>query len=190
MFLLTKPGEADIRNFLSRQQREPLLYEHAGVMSDPPSGYTVDHNRIRLGIGPVVYQKAVEALRRWEMFNLGWLELCWPDAPIVTGTTVAVLAHVLGIWSLNACRIAMVVDEDRDVRRYGFAYATLSEHVERGQEAFTVELHSKDGSVWYDILAHSIPNHVLARVGYPYTRRLQKRFARDSMKAMLRAVNK
>ena len=101
MFLLTKPGEADIRNFLSRQQREPLLYEHAGVMSDPPSGYTVDHNRIRLGIGPVVYQKAVEALRRWEMFNLGWLELCWPDAPIVTGTTVAVLAHVLGIWSLS-----------------------------------------------------------------------------------------
>lgn len=190
MFLLTKPGEADIRNFLSLQQREPFLYEHTGVMSETaPRGYTVDHNRIRLGAGPDVYQSAVEALKRWEMFNLGWIELCWPDAPIVIGTTVAVLAHVLGIWSLNGCRIAVVVDEDRDVRRYGFAYATLSEHVERGQEAFTVELHSEDGSVWYDILAHSTPNHPLARIGYPYTRLLQKRFARDSMKAMLRAVS-
>ena len=34
-----------------------------------------------------------------------------------------------------------------------------------------------DDSVCYDILAFSRPNHWLVRLGYPITRRLQKRFA-------------
>ncbi|HLF85243.1 MAG TPA: DUF1990 family protein [Blastocatellia bacterium] len=42
-------------------------------------------------------------------------------------------------------------------------------------------------SVWYDILAYSRPNVLLAWVGYPITRLLQKRLARDSMRAMLRS---
>ncbi|MEK6323520.1 MAG: DUF1990 family protein [Acidobacteriota bacterium] len=85
----------------------------------------MDHNRIRLGTGPEVFKRAVEALKRWEMFNIGWLHLCWPAAPIETGATVAVLAHILGFWSLNACRIALVIDEHREVRKFGFAYGTL-----------------------------------------------------------------
>ena len=121
------------------------------------------------------------------MFNFAWLHLCWPDAPIETGTTVGVLAHLPGFWSLNACRIVFVIDEEGEVRRYGFAYGTLPEHVERGQESFVIEWHSKDDSVWYDILAYSRPNHFLAKMGYPVTRLLQKRFARDSMNAMLSA---
>ncbi|MEK6323521.1 MAG: DUF1990 family protein [Acidobacteriota bacterium] len=49
-------------------------------------------------------------------------------------------------------------------------------------------MHSKDDSVWYDIYAYSRPNHLIAKLGYPVTRLLQKRFARESMDAMLRAV--
>jgi uncharacterized protein (UPF0548 family) len=124
------------------------------------------------------------------MFNIGWLQLCWRDAPIEMGTTVAVLAHHLGFWSLNACRIVAVIDEDGDLRQYGFAYGTLPEHVERGRETFVVEWSHKDDSVWYDLWAYSKPRHFLAKLGYPITRALQKRFARDSMKAMLRAVNR
>ena len=66
-----------------------------------------------------------------------WLELCWPDAPIRTGTTVAVAVLHFGFWSLNACRIAYV--EDANAERYGFAYGTLTEHEEIGEERFTVE---------------------------------------------------
>ena len=131
--------------------------------------------------------KSVEALKRWEMFNIGWLQLCWPDAPIEAGSGVVVLAHHLGFWSLNACRIVSVIDEDVDSRRYGFIYGTLPDHAERGQERFTVEWRRKDDSVWYDIFAYSRPNLLLARLGYPVTRLLQKRFALDSMKAMLRS---
>jgi uncharacterized protein (UPF0548 family) len=44
--------------------------------------------------------------------------------------------------------------------------------------------------VWYDIRAFSRPRHVLARLGYPLTRRTQKRFARDSVAAMGNAVKR
>ena len=80
------------------------------------------------------------------------------------------------------------MDEQGPVQRYGFAYGTLPEHAESGEERFTVEWHEADDAVWYDILAFSRPQQLLAQLGYPFTRRLQKRFARDSAAAMRRAV--
>ena len=61
--------------------------------------------------------------------------------------------------------------------------------MERGEERFRVEWHHADDSVWYDILAFSRPNQMVARVGYPIVRFLQKRFATDSKAAMCRAVS-
>ncbi len=187
MFLLHRPTDDEIRQFLSSQQHQAFRYPDPGAIRQmAPEGYKADHHRILLGIGQEVFRRAIEALNRWEMFNVGWVHLCWPDAPIEIGTTVAVLAHLPGFWSLNACRISCVIDEDKDVRKRGFAYGTLPEHVEIGQESFTIEFHGNDGSVWYDLFAYSRPNQVLSKLGYPVTRLLQKRFARDSMKAMLR----
>jgi uncharacterized protein (UPF0548 family) len=102
---------------------------------------------------------------------------------------VVVFARLFGCWLLNACRIVYVVNEEGPVTRYGFAYGTLPGHAESGEERFTVEWHEADDAVWYDILAFSRPHQVLARLGYPLTRRLQKRFARDSAAAMQRAVS-
>jgi uncharacterized protein (UPF0548 family) len=101
---------------------------------------------------------------------------------------VAVIARLFGLWWLNACRIVYVVDEEGAVQRFGFAYGTLPQHAESGEERFTVEWHEADDAVWYDILAFSRPQQLLARLGYPIARRLQKRFARDSAAAMRRAV--
>ena len=189
MFLLSKPSEQQIRDFLVSQRDQSFSYPNAGSGNVAPGGYKTDHNRIKLGEGAEVFARAVEALRRWEMFNIGWLQLCWPDAPIEKGSTVAVLGHHLGFWSLNACRIVFVIDEREEPRQYGFAYGTLPAHVERGQETFIIEWRPDDDSVWYDIFAYSKPKHLLAKLGYPITRALQKSFARDSMKALLRAVN-
>src|SRR6266496_4784171 len=167
MFLLHLPPENQIRQFLTAQQGQSFSYPDAGITGRVvPRGYKIDHNRIKLGHGPDVFQRAVESLRRWEMFNIGWLQLCWPDAPIEEGVTVAVLAHHLGFWSLNACRIVSVIDEDGESRRYGFIYGTLPDHAERGQEQFTVEWLGDDDSVWYDIFAYSRPNLLLVRLGY------------------------
>jgi len=73
------------------------------------------------------------------------------------------------------------------VKRFGFAYGTLADHMESGEERFTVEWRRDDDSVWYDLLAFSRPRHPLARLGLRLSRALQRRFARDSLRAMARA---
>ncbi|HZM91018.1 MAG TPA: DUF1990 domain-containing protein [Blastocatellia bacterium] len=189
MFMMHRPSDEQIRVFIATQRDQPFSYLDATTTENPPtSGYKNDHNSIKLGDGPATYETAVEALKRWEMFDVGWLKLCWPDAPIESGSVVAVLAHHLGFWSLNACRIVSVIDEGGEIRRFGFIYGTLPDHAERGHEQFSVEWRRYDDSVWYEIQAYSRPNALLARLGYPIARLLQKRFARDSMNAMVHAV--
>jgi uncharacterized protein (UPF0548 family) len=186
MLALRKPSEEKIRDFLACQCDRPFSYADVGASQQiPPPGYNVDHHRLQLGKGQATFAAACSALRRWEMFHLGWVQLYWAQTPIKAGEVVAVLGHQLGLWLLNACRIVYVVEE---AERFGFAYGTLPEHVESGEERFTVEWHQADDSVWYDLLAFSRPNQWIARLGYAYVRRQQKRFALDSLEAMRQAV--
>jgi uncharacterized protein (UPF0548 family) len=190
MFLLTRPSADQVRQLLAASRHHAFSYPEAGMTRRrPPSGYRADRNRILLGNGATVFAAAVAALRRWKMFDLGWLELIPADAPIEVNVTVCVRVWHFGFWSLNACRIVYVIDEDESVKRYGFAYGTLTDHAERGEERFTIEWNREDDSVCYDILAYSQPRHPLARLGYPLARMMQKRFARDSKQAMRRAVH-
>ena len=185
MLFSKEPRVSDVRKFLSEQRDLPFSYEATGATrGSAPPGFNVDHNRIKLGEGAATFARAKEALQRWEMFNLGWVKLCWPDAPIEIGATVAVLVRHLGFWSLSASRIVYVREEDGPVKRYGFAYGTLPEHMECGEELFSVEWRQDDDSVWYEILAFSKPRHFLAKIGYPLSRHFQKRFAKDSLQAM------
>jgi uncharacterized protein (UPF0548 family) len=189
MLSLQKPPAERLRRFLAAQSKLDLTYPAVGTTAAvPPAGYAVDHTRIRLGEGAGTFAAAKAALRRWEHFRLGWVEAWPPETPIQAGQAVAVVAWLFGLWWLNACRIVYVVDEQGPVQRYGFAYGTLPEHAESGEERFTVERHEKDDAVWYDILAFSRPQQLLARLGYPFARRLQQRFAWDSAAAMQRAV--
>jgi uncharacterized protein (UPF0548 family) len=186
---LRKPSAERLRDFLGAQSKLDLTYSAVGATAAvPPGGYVVDRTRIRLGESARTFVAAKAALERWQQFRLGWVESWPPDTPIQTGQVVAVMARLFGLWWLNACRIVYVVNEKGPVQRYGFAYGTLPEHAESGEERFTVEWHEEDAAVWYDIVAFSRPQQLLARLGYPFARWLQKRFARDSAAAMLRAV--
>jgi uncharacterized protein (UPF0548 family) len=111
-------------------------------------------------------------------------------ASIRVGTTVGVLVHHLGLWSLNACRIVALVEEMGPVERAGFVYRTLADHAVEGDERFVVEWDRGDGRVAYDVVARSRPRHPLARLGFPLARLVQQRFARDSRRAMRRAVSR
>ncbi len=179
MLLPRKPDLTKIQSFLDRQRTLPFSYEPVGATAgDPPAGFVVDHTRVELGQGLAVFAAGRAALERWEQFRLGWLEAVSFAAPIREGEVAGIVARALGLWWLNACRIVYVIDE-LSPRRFGFAYGTLPGHVEAGEERFLIET-DEAGRVWYDILAFSRPRHVLAKIGYPYVRRMQKRFARDS----------
>jgi uncharacterized protein (UPF0548 family) len=189
MFCLRRPTAETIRTFLAGQAGHDLTYPAAGASTQaPPAGYTVDHTRVKLGEGENVFVAARAALERWRQFRLGWLEATPDDTPIQEGQVVAILARSVGLWSLNACRIVAVINEDGPVRRFGFVYGTLPDHLASGEERFLVEWDRNDGGVWYDILAFSRPRHILARLGYPWVRRVQRRFGRESAAALCRAV--
>jgi uncharacterized protein (UPF0548 family) len=190
LWSLRKPSQQVIHDFLARQRREPFSYPEVGQSrSGTPAGYDLDHNRVRLGEGPAVFEAACAALRRWEMFPGPWTRIEPAGTPLEEGNVVAMVAHALGGWWLNACRIVYVLDEAEPVSRFGFAYGTLTGHVERGEERFSVELLA-DGSVWYDVRAFSRPRFWPVRLGYPLARRLQRRFVRESQAAMKRAVER
>ena len=189
MFSITRPTEAQINQFIIGQSVTTFSYPHVGATrGELPAGYIVDHNRVQLGQGREVFSPAKAALRQWQMFQIPWLKLCWPNAPIAVGTTVVVSIHALGLWSLNPCRIIYTIDDTGPTDRFGFAYGTLPSHAERGEERFSVEWHHADNTVWYDLLAFSTPNQLFSKIAFPYVRRLQKRFAVDSKRAMQQAV--
>jgi uncharacterized protein (UPF0548 family) len=187
MFSITKPSADTIRRLIKKSSSEGFSYSKIGASAvRPPSGYIVDHNRVRIGTGDHEFEKALDAIRNWKMFDLPWIELCWPDAAIEPGISVGVLARHLGFFSLHPAQIVYVIDEPT---KFGFAYGTLAGHGESGEERFLVELDPTTDSVFYEILAFSRPGHLLTRLGYPYVRRLQKRFAADSIAAMRRAIS-
>ena len=190
MFLLREPSAKIISTFLAAQRDSGFSYPEVGASrgDQPPAGYNVDHNRVRLGAGEETFVRASAAIRSWKMFELGWCRIHPPAAPIEVGSAVAVVINHFGFWSLNACRIVYILEGDRGPRHYGFAYGTLAEHGEVGEERFSVEWNRADDSVWYDLYAFSRPNHFLARLGYPLSRMLQRRFAAASKQAMVRAV--
>jgi uncharacterized protein (UPF0548 family) len=183
-----KPSREALRRYIARQQRLAPSYKEVGATaSQPPAGYRVDHTRICLGRGPEAFAAARQGLEQWQQFRLGWLQPAEPAAEIRQGEVAVLLARLLGVWWLNACRIVYVVDDEQPRPRFGFAYGTLAGHVGRGEERFLVEM-DEQGQVWYDILAFSRPATMLAHVGYPYMRRVQKQFGRDSAAQMRRVV--
>ncbi len=190
MILLREPSNAHIGRFLDGQRSLPFSYPEVGASRDgAPPGYPVNHHHGRLGTAQQTFARAVEAIRGWKMYETGWTKLCWPEAPITEGTVVGVLVRHFGLWSLNVCRIAYVIEEEGpSLRRYGFALGTLPGHVERGEERFTVVWDSVDDSVSYEVFAFARAAHPLAQLGSPFVRLIQRRFAADSLRSMVEAV--
>src|SRR4029453_4734453 len=106
MLLHRKPSEEVVRQFIASQRDLPFSYPQVvATQSQPPAGYSVDHNRVNLGSGKQTYARAVTALREWKQFELGWVTLLPRKQPLEVGTIVAVQAKLFGLWWLNAARI-------------------------------------------------------------------------------------
>ena len=195
MLRLRQPEKAWIDAYLASLNLANFSYSDVGATRElneaqlRARGYVIDHNRVQLGAGRDAFESAKRAVRAWTMFAMPWVQLCWPAAEIRVGANVASVIRHFGFVSVNPCRIVYTLEETTESgERYGFAYGTLREHEERGEERFTVELHARDESVWYDVLAFSRPGNLVTSIGKPVARSLQKRFVRDSKAAMVRAV--
>jgi uncharacterized protein (UPF0548 family) len=185
VFLLRRPTPADIDRFHGASRDLPLSYGPVGILREPAGSRRFDDQVVSVGHGEGDFERACSALQAWKHFELGWIAAIPRPASIDDGTVVAVQIRHLGFWSLNGCRVVYQVQGER---RFGFAYGTLTNHAESGEELFEVFMDPQTGDVMYYIRAVSWPQDPLARLGQPFVRFLQARFRRDSAAAMKRAV--
>ena len=189
MFFVSKPSPDTVLKFVTNQKNSAFSYAEVGATrADAPAGYTIDHNRTKLGNGAETYERAVSALRQWKHFEFDWARILPAGTPVEVNAVVAVQVRSFGLWSLNACRIVYVTEEPGEHKAmFRFAYGTLADHAECGEERFSIEW-QQDDSVWYDLYAFSRPQHALVKLGAPFGRMMQKRFARESAAMMRRAT--
>ena len=187
MFLLHAPSAKDIERFVAASRELHLSYGPVGLVSQAPPGFSVDEQTTTIGSGEAAFERATAALDSWRHFDLGWVEMFPKQASTAPGSVVVVAVRHLGFWSLNGCRVIYTVGGPGETT-YGFAYGTLTNHAESGEEIFQVSLEPESGDVLYRIRAVSRPRAALARLGYSLTRSLQARFRRDSARALRRAI--
>lgn len=190
MMSLKRFSDRSIREFLSHQAGLDFSYSEVGAtQGELPAGYVVDRACSQVGTGTKDFSRAKQELMKWQHLQLSWIAPCWPNTQVEEGAVIGVLARRYGFWFLNACRVVHLIDErDELSHRFGFAYGTLPGHAECGEERFLLEYDEDTRQLKYDILAFSRPNTWYTKLAYPLVRREQKRFARDSIAAMKRAV--
>jgi uncharacterized protein (UPF0548 family) len=188
MFLIRRPSQREIAEFLDKSRDLRLSYDPVGIARQSPPGFNADLASSVIGHGRETFDRAKVALAQWRHYEMGWAELFPRGAAIEPGTNVAVLVRHLGLWSLNGCRVVYAIGDRQTGSSFGFAYGTLTNHAELGEEIFEVRLEPESEEVMYRIQAVSKPHAALARIGYPIARYFQERFRRDSASALRRAI--
>jgi uncharacterized protein (UPF0548 family) len=188
MFFLLRPSRHTIERFIDKSRELPLSYSPVGLVCDETAGRDFDEAVVAIGCGRADFERARTALATWRQFGIDWVELFPRGASVAPGTTLAVLIHHLGFWSLNGGRVVYGAGDRHRSNHFGLAYGTLTNHAEGGEELFEVSLNPDSGEVNYRIRAVSWPRVTLTRIGYPITRWLQAKFRRDSAEAMRRAT--
>jgi len=137
LFTITQPSERGLRELLDKWKDAPFSYRDVGATRDGPvpTGYNIDRYRVKLGSGSEIFDAAKRAVQAWAMFDLEWVSIFPSTAVIQPGAVVAVVVAHFGFWSANLARVVYVDPQDAMFR---FAYGTLGEHAESGEERFTV----------------------------------------------------
>ncbi|MGH8890593.1 MAG: DUF1990 family protein [Acidothermaceae bacterium] len=152
---------------LRYSDRLPTYADVGATATVLPAGYHRAQRRTRIGAGQDAFSAATASLRSWEMHRRSGLAVA-TDGPATAGRTV-VLGLGVGLLLVVPCRVVYEVNEPH---RRGFAYGTLPDHPERGEEAFVVT-HDAEGTVWLEITAFSRPGSPIVRLAGPIATAMQ-----------------
>ena len=191
MFTLFEPSDAQIEEFLASQKDLPFSYPRVGASQTAaiPAGYPVNHHRVHLGDGADAFARAKDAIQSWTMYKLSWTRLYPPNAPVAGGEVVCAVVNHGFCWTINPCRIIYLLEKSEKNREtFGFGFGTLPGHSEAGEERFTVERRADD-AVWFEIWSFARPHDIVAKIGFPLVGFFQRKFAKDSGRAMFKAVS-
>ena len=186
-FHLRKPSRRIGRSHVPSSA--PVSYEHVGATkTQPPSGWAVDRLVDDVGMGRDAFERVKQAIRSYQMFRQSWVELVYADE-LAEGAEVVFASRQLGIWTLNACRVVYVLDEEDDERaRFGFAYGTLASHAVAGEERFLATWDKGSDIVDFEVFKFSRPRHPLVRIMAPLARSIQRKFSEDAVLTVKQAV--
>jgi uncharacterized protein (UPF0548 family) len=184
---LGKPSRRKLDELLERASSAGLTYADVGATRSPslPVGYRHDRYERVLGSGDAVFDGATRGLRAWRAHVGAGVDVVPDDAPVELGQTVVLAVPFGPAWAVAPCRVVYVVEE---ADRWGFAYGTLPGHPEQGEESFVVE-GDQLGSVTFRITAFSRPAALMARVGAPVTRAVQRRVTTHYLDALADAAD-
>jgi uncharacterized protein (UPF0548 family) len=149
----------------------PFTYEHVGATaSELPQAMGYGWLERSAPLARRDFKAACADLFTWRLHERAGLRLQASETPLRADTVV--LMHLgFGLASIHIpCRVVYLIEEPA---LRGFAYGTLSGHPEAGEERFTLEQHA-DGSISIAITAFSKPASHLAKLGGPFTRRVQQ----------------
>ena len=135
MISLLRPSPKPIDAYLARCREQPFSYPEVGASRDDtaPPGYVVDHRRILVGLGEQAFQAACECLRRWDMFQLGWVTPCWPHH--AAGTRRTAWPRSSGWPGRGGSTPAGSSTSSSEPRRFRFAYGTVARPRREGRGA-------------------------------------------------------
>jgi uncharacterized protein (UPF0548 family) len=184
MFSLRKPSAAALSRLVDDQDGRELTYaEHGATQGAMPPGYHHDEWEAELGRFRVDdFDRLADALTDWLVQRQSGITI-FPDQPVRPGLTFALWFRLPIGYATATGRVVYVTDEPD---RRGFAYGTLSDHPERGEEAF--HLLRRGSQLVFNVRAFSRPAHPLARLGAPVSRALQVRMNRAYLSAMREAA--
>lgn len=178
---LSRPSLNEMFAWIEKHANAVFSYQPQYLTHLPPpvKGWNYDRMKEKVGKGQADFDRVRTCIQKFGVFPPEWTHL-YHIHPPQEGQNVAMHAQFLGVFWVNLCRVLYVIDTEN---QYGFAYGTLPQHVEKGEELFLVEIDENE-DVWYTIIAVSRPQHWLAFVGYPLIRWLQSKFRKDSLHAV------
>ncbi len=184
MFSLRWPTTHDLARIAARQAACELTYaEHGSTTGSRPAGYCHDEWETDLGsFDEATFDRLADSVCNWQMHRGAGLTV-YPAVPARPGLTVAICVRLAGAFVTAAARVVYVTGEPG---RRGFAYGTLPQHPEQGEEAFHVV--RDGGRILFRVTAFSRPHHPLARLGAPASRLVQQRISQAYLRAMREAT--
>jgi uncharacterized protein (UPF0548 family) len=181
---LRPPSPTDLAHVVSSQAACALSYaEHGATDGSLPAGYRHDRWEIDLcSFDEATFERLGVAVWQWQVQRGAGL-MVYPADPVRPDLTVALCVRLPGAYVAAAARVVYVTSEPG---RRGFAYGTLPQHPEQGEEAFHVVRHAS--RVLFRVTAFSRPRHPLARIGGPVSRLIQQRTSQAYLRAMREVV--
>lgn len=181
MLRWTMPSETTMQQWIVKSRSRDFTYENVGATRGSfPTGYRIGRHVAEVGRGFEDFKHGSELLARWQQFDLPWLRLNSSDNA-VEGAVVLVIAKILGVTTVNPCRVVYATHTD-DVELASFSYAcgTLPGHDVQGEERFELEWCKSTDRVTFRIESFSRPFTLPAKTLAFIARQKQRQFRHES----------